>query len=482
MSPRIAAASAPRGQVRVAPERRQLRLGERELRIVQHRGEERPAPVQVLEVLHHVVSPARGDGLERRPQPVPAGQVRAHLGPREHPRDRAQRLDVGGLLHSAPGAPGTRCRPRAEAEAADQADGRRRPEERREPPVPDERSVGGPGDGGELRHGGRAARGRVRGLTLVLGRGGQERGGSHLLEVSPGDGDVGEVGRDDLPLLGELEAAVHRPRGLREDRAVGRPAAAPDGATPTMEQRERDAVPPGDAHQRLLRPVEEPVRGQEPALLGRIRVAQHHLLGVATRPKMVAVGGVGEQRVQQSGRPGQRLSGLQERHDVEDGHRGGQVADDRGRTAEGLRQRGATRQLQDARHVLRRGREADDVPPACLHAEAGLDAGDGPERRQDLGDRDAGRDLEVGLGAGGDGLERGPVDLGVLADLERREVEPERRQLPAQVGELAVRDTGQPIGDERVLEDRQLRVQDGGRAVAAGARRRLAGQRGPGPP
>ena len=69
-----------------------------------------------------------------------------------------------------------------------------------------------------------------RGLALVLGRGGEERGGGDLLEVPPGDGDVGEVGGDDLALLGELEAAVHRPRGLREDRPVGRSAAAPDGA------------------------------------------------------------------------------------------------------------------------------------------------------------------------------------------------------------------------------------------------------------
>ena len=414
-------------------------------------------------MLQHVASTARGDGLERRAQAVPARQVCARLGPREHPRDRAQRGDVGGLVRSAPTALGARRRPRAEAKAADQPDGRRRPEERREPPVLDERAIRGPGDGRELGHRGRAARGRLRGLALVLRRGGQERGGGHLLEVPPGDGDVGEVGRDDLTLLGELEAAIHRARGLREDRAVRRSAAAADGSAAPVEQREGDAVPPGDAHQRLLRPVEEPVRRQEPALLGRVGVAQHHLLGVATRPEMLAVGGVREQRVQQRRRPVEGLGGLQQRHDVEDGKRGRQVADGGGRMTERLGLRGAARQLQDVGHVLGRRREADDVPAAGLDAEAGLDARDGPERRQDLGNRDATRDLEVWFGSGVEGIQRGPVDRGVLAHLERCEVEPERRQLPAQVGELAVRDPRQPVGDERVLEHRQLGVQDGGR-------------------
>ena len=49
-------------------------------------------------------------------------------------------------------------------------------------------------------------------------------------------------------------------------------------------------------------------------------------------------------------------------------------------------------------------------------------------------------------------VEGRPVDRGVLADLERGEVEAERRHLPAQVGELAPRDARQPVGDERLLE------------------------------
>ena len=72
------------------------------------------------------------------------------------------------------------------------------------------------------------------------------------------------------------------------------------------------------------------------------------------------------------------------------------------------------------------------------------------------------------------------MDGRVLADLERGEVEPERRELPAEVGELAVRDPPQPVRRERVLDDGELRVERLGVGVAAGPRRGLAGQRRPG--
>ncbi len=74
------------------------------------------------------------------------------------------------------------------------------------------------------------------------------------------------------------------------------------------------------------------------------------------------------------------------------------------------------------------------------------------------------------------------MDRCVLADLERRQVEPERRQLPAQVRQLTVGDPREPVGDQRILEDSQLGIQGSGLPVAARARCRFAGQRGPGPP
>ncbi len=62
------------------------------------------------------------------------------------------------------------------------------------------------------------------------------------------------------------------------------------------------------------------------------------------------------------------------------------------------------------------------------------------------------------------------MDRAVLADLERREVEPVRRDLPAQLRDLAPGDALQAILDERGLELGQLRVEVRGRVVVAGAR------------
>ena len=67
----------------------------------------------------------------------------------------------------------------------------------------------------------------------------------------------------------------------------------------------------------------------------------------------------------------------------------------------------------------------------------------------------------------------------MLADLERREMEPERRELPAQVGDLAPRDPVQAVGDERVLDLGQLGVELVGAGVAAGQRRRPGRSGGP---
>ena len=69
----------------------------------------------------------------------------------------------------------------------------------------------------------------------------------------------------------------------------------------------------------------------------------------------------------------------------------------------------------------------------------------------------------------------------MLADLERREMEPERRELPAQVLDLAPGDPPEPVRDERILELRQLGVELTGGLVPPGEWGRLAGEVRPGP-
>ena len=88
---------------------------------------------------------------------------------------------------------------------------------------------------------------------------------------------------DDLALLGQLEAPVHRARRLAADGPVGRPAAAADGPAAAVEERQLHAVPARGRDERRLRLVELPVGGQEAARLVGVRVAQHHLLAIAAR-------------------------------------------------------------------------------------------------------------------------------------------------------------------------------------------------------
>ena len=103
-------------------------------------------------------------------------------------------------------------------------------EEHGEPGLLHEGAVGGARDRGELGHRVPAGRGRLERPALVLPCRRQERRRGDLLEVALGDRRVGVVGGDDLALLGELETAVDGARGLGEDRAVRRPAAAADRA------------------------------------------------------------------------------------------------------------------------------------------------------------------------------------------------------------------------------------------------------------
>ena len=70
--------------------------------------------------------------------------------------------------------------------------------------------------------------------------------------------------------------------------------------------------------------------------------------------------------------------------------------------------------------------------------------------------------------SGLEGGEGGPMDVAVLADLERGEVEPERGQLPAQVRDLAPCDPTETVVDERGLDLGELHVEGGGIRVVAG--------------
>ena len=60
-----------------------------------------------------------------------------------------------------------------------------------------------------------------------------------------------------------------------------RPAAAAGAAAAPVEDGQLDPAPRGERRERLLRPVDLPLRGQVAAVLARVRVADHHLEPVA---------------------------------------------------------------------------------------------------------------------------------------------------------------------------------------------------------
>ncbi len=71
------------------------------------------------------------------------------------------------------------------------------------------------------------------------------------------------------------------------------------------------------------------------------------------------------------------------------------------------------------------------------------------------------------------------MHVAVLADLERGQVEPERRELPAQLGHLAPGDPAEAVVDERGLELGQLLVEGRGvrRSGRSAVRPRRSGRR-----
>ena len=118
---------------------------------------------------------------------------------------------------------------------------------------------------------------------------------------------------------------------------------------------------------------------------------------------------------------------------------------------------------------------------AGVLAEPPLDRGHGAESGQDLARRDAGDQLAGQIGrvhatAVEERVKRRRMDFGVLADLERGEMEAERLDLPAEVLDLAVGDARQSVGDQPGLDLGQLFDQLLSGLVVPGHRSRFFGE------
>ena len=219
----------PVAQVQVALSDPAVGLGEAHLGVVEHHVEQRPFRVGVPELRQR-------RGSEPAADSVPAGQVEAHLRPREHPRDRPQVLEAP----AARPALRPRCDPQL-AQLFDRAD-------LQEPPLEpwrlDEPAVRGAGWAVDRR--GQFAKGVGGVATRAARRRRLQHRRRDLLDVAAGDGAVAIAREDDLSLLGDLEASRDRAWRLGPDCPVGRAAAPAESSAAAVEQ--------GQSQTPLLRP------------------------------------------------------------------------------------------------------------------------------------------------------------------------------------------------------------------------------------
>ena len=193
---------------------------------IQRRAEERPPLVHLAQHVQFAVFEPRAEGLAGS---KPRGKQQPRLRPREHPGDRAQRIDPA-VLRAADRAAANR-------HDAELHFGRRLPEVLDEPrvfvddfPIYAARRLREP-----VHHGAPARIGRCRDFE----RGAKRR---RRVELQRARGDLGqpELRLDHFSLFGDAKAAVHGSRGLRLDGEIRRPAAAADAAAASVEQRQLD--------------------------------------------------------------------------------------------------------------------------------------------------------------------------------------------------------------------------------------------------
>ena len=126
-------------------------------------------------------------------------------------------------------------------------------------------------------------RGDERVLALRFDRVLEYAGGEQLRLVCR-RAAVGVLGGDHLPLLGDPQAPLDRPRGLGGDRATGGRAAPTHRPAATVEKRDRHAALRPEPREPVLRLRELPVRREEASILVRVGVADHDLVDTALRP------------------------------------------------------------------------------------------------------------------------------------------------------------------------------------------------------
>ena len=101
--------------------------------------------------------------------------------------------------------------------------------------------------------------------------------------------------RQHLTLFRELDLSEQCAGRLREDGVVCRAATAADGAATAVEQADAHTARLAECDDLLLRTVQQPGRGDDAAVFGRVRVTEHHFLQGAVFVQQAAIDRVIEQ-------------------------------------------------------------------------------------------------------------------------------------------------------------------------------------------
>ena len=217
---------------------------------------------------------------------------------------------------SSPPPAGPSRRPRADLEQRELVDRREAVEERRERLVVHERRVGLV----RARARAPASRSRPRRAATVLATSGNDASSvaasacSRLRRARPGRPYLNAI-VSPCSVMRRRAGAVRR--GLGEDRAVRRAAAAAGAAAAAVEDRQLDRVLGRDVAEPDEPLVDRPLGGEEAAVLGRVRVADHHGQPAPALGEPAREGGRGEQLVEDPGRVLQVGDRLEERCDRE---------------------------------------------------------------------------------------------------------------------------------------------------------------------
>ena len=282
------------------------------------------------------------------------------------------------------------------------------------------------------------------------------------------------------------------PHGCARIALRGGTAAAADGAAAAVKEAQPHARRHGHLAQAARAAVQAPLRGGDAAELVGVGVAEHDLLRAAAQPQQFAVARFAQQLGEGGVRLPDRIGGLEQRHEADGGVSGRQV-----------HQADFARQYHRGQHVVGAQGLGDDVAfdgaraepvqggahrlhggqrHAGLVGQPGGRSADGPPAGQFGGERLeplVRRQSRVIGSVGQAAIQRGQrrmVLLGVLADVERRQVEAEPRHPAQQAAHRPVCDHRAAVGAQGALQQFQLRHQfAGGQVVVARHMARVLG-------